>query len=180
MERKQFLKRLEDKLKFLTKPERDAAIKYYDELIADAAESGRDEGEFIAGLGPLEAIARTIAAEQGYPDKAKSSLDLNHQLRLGLAYMIIGIIGLALGSALLGVVSFGISLFGFAISNFSTAETALTGAQIALYVGQLICAIGIWLLVVVAARLIINKMRPFARTITGKIATTVEGEDKHE
>ena len=60
MMRQEFLEKLGNYLNDASYAEVEDAKRYYDELILDAVESGRDEAEFIASLGIMDEIASQI------------------------------------------------------------------------------------------------------------------------
>lgn len=79
MQKKEFIRLLRMELDFLTKAEREEAISYYEELIADAVDSGASEEQFIDGLGSIAQIALNIRNDRGYivKEKQKQMIDVN-------------------------------------------------------------------------------------------------------
>jgi|GEM_PF-3020834 len=63
MDKKEFIRLLDKRLSFLTAEERKRVRTYYQELIEDDVESGRDEADFIKTLGSLDWIEANIAAD---------------------------------------------------------------------------------------------------------------------
>jgi len=63
LNRQEFLNRLGALLSALPRNEALNAIRYYDELILDAIDSGKNEEEFIASLGDLSDIGARIKAD---------------------------------------------------------------------------------------------------------------------
>ncbi|WP_152333686.1 DUF1700 domain-containing protein, partial [Clostridium sp. ATCC 29733] len=63
MRRDEFMNALRQKIAPLSEGERDMAMDYYNEMIADKLEAGMDEEEVIAQFGPVEEIADKLIAE---------------------------------------------------------------------------------------------------------------------
>ena len=63
MRRDEFMNALRQKIAPLSEGERDMAMDYYNEMIADKLEAGLDEEEVIAQFGPVEEIADKLIAE---------------------------------------------------------------------------------------------------------------------
>lgn len=69
MDKKEFLKRIEDGLSSLTIEEKDEHIAFYSEMIDDRIEEGLSEEEAIAVIGIPESIAFQIMQEHGGTSK---------------------------------------------------------------------------------------------------------------
>ena len=63
MNRKKFIKKLQRELRHIDADERERIVKYYDELILDAVETGKTEDQAVSGLGSPESIAADAVAE---------------------------------------------------------------------------------------------------------------------
>ena len=63
MRRDEFMNALRQRIAPLPEGERDMAMDYYNEMIADKLEAGMDEEEVIAQFGPVEEIADKLIAE---------------------------------------------------------------------------------------------------------------------
>jgi len=115
MKKAEFIRALRMELDFLSKPDREDVIKYYDELVQDAVDNGKDEEAFIAGLGSVQEIAKNVKQDHSFLDSIKN-IKISSS-----AKEVIGITAKVLGYFLFVVLT--IVLFSIAIS-FSISGTA--------------------------------------------------------
>ncbi|MDA3931570.1 MAG: DUF1700 domain-containing protein [Tenericutes bacterium] len=73
MRRKEFLKKLEQELKFYKKIDTQEIIYYYEEMIQDAIDEGQNEEDFIASLGPVHSIIRNMVGDEEFIHEVKRS-----------------------------------------------------------------------------------------------------------
>jgi len=103
MNKKQFLKALNRRLRKLTNPERAGYIDFYSELIDDNIENGKSEEEAVAMLGNIDDIAVRILSETT-SDAAKSSLSMGTKTAILIALFLGSPIWVSLLAALFAVV----------------------------------------------------------------------------
>jgi|GEM_PF-498973 len=72
MKKAEFIRALRMELDFLSKADREDVIKYYDELVTDAVDNGKDEAMFIAGLGSVVEIARNVKQDHSFLDSIRN------------------------------------------------------------------------------------------------------------
>ncbi|MGD9761377.1 MAG: DUF1700 domain-containing protein, partial [Candidatus Izemoplasmatales bacterium] len=73
MKRKEFLNELKQELKFYTKIDSEEIIYYYDEMIQDAIDEGKNEENFINSLGSLNDIVKGIVGDDQFIKEIKHS-----------------------------------------------------------------------------------------------------------
>jgi len=169
LDKHQFLTKLKKRLSFLKREEREDAIRYYQEMIDDAIETGRQEEEFIDGLGTLDAIVASIAAEQGYdlPAKPLPPKPLDEQLRQALMYLVVGVIALAALLPIAAVFSFALSIFVQGLARWLSSFDS-SWASVTLYLGQMIFGLGV--------AIILISLFEYTRPFLTKIERWVQGK----
>ena len=131
MDKNSFLKRLDERLKFLADSERKDILYDYEEHIAAAVENGEDEQAVIDKLGSPDLIARQFNATRTIK-QAESNKTTGNMLRAVLATMGLGFLNLifvlgpffGLLGCLIGVYAVA---FGFGISGLIMAAIGLYG-----------------------------------------------------
>lgn len=94
MTKQAFFDALLAQLAGLPKAEQERVIGYYDELICDGIESGREEAAIIAGFGQVEDIARRIWEDYAAPPPKKRSAGM--KVLIGTAWVFGVLIGIPL------------------------------------------------------------------------------------
>lgn len=147
MTAKEWLEILESELKKLPKAEREGIISYYNEMIADGLECGKDEQEIVNSLGNPFDVASKILQENGIYQKAgegnqefyqtppprKNGLPVWAMLLIGFFGVVVGIpVVVSLFAAWLAVViSFWVCFIAFVVSAVGCA----LGAIVAIFMG---------------------------------------------
>lgn len=72
MKKNDFLKDLKRQISFLPRFEQNEVLDYYDELITDAIENGKNEDEFIYSLGSCEEIVYQLKKDNSLLEKVKN------------------------------------------------------------------------------------------------------------
>ena len=135
----EFINNLAFLLKDMQTDERDKAIAYYCELIADKIECGENEEEVIAQFGDIGVLAESIIAESPQPykyinnNKSKSNNTVIIVLLILLSPIWFGI-GIGILAAVFGLL---IAIFAVVISLFVTSA-GLILAGIALFITSLL------------------------------------------
>jgi uncharacterized membrane protein len=136
MNKYEFLYRLDRALVGFGPGEKAEIVRYYEELIQDARDSGETEEEFIDRLGSVETIVRTIRKDGNFVTNVKEKK--NFQLRKVfdvtvriIGYSLFGIFAFAVGTAafsisVAGISSFFASAVAFARNIAADASTANT------------------------------------------------------
>lgn len=129
MDKKSFLKRLDDRLRFLAEAERKDILYDYEEHINAAIENGEDEAKVIEKLGSPELIARQFNATQSIKN-AEQNKTTGNMLRAVVATMGLGFINLILIGPFFGLLG---CLIGFYFAAFGFAFSGLISAAIGMY-----------------------------------------------
>lgn len=136
MDKQTFLKRLEERLRFLAEAERKDILYDYEEHINAAVENGEDENAVIEKLGSPEIIARQFNASRTIR-QAEDNKTTGNMLRAVLATMgvslfnlifvvgiffglvgcLIGVYGIAFGFGFSGLVMAGVGAYGLLGGN---------------------------------------------------------------
>lgn len=121
MNKSEFIRQLRLELDFLNKEDREDVIKYYDELIQDAVDNGKNEADFIAGLGSFDEIIKNIKQDRTFMEKVKT-INITPEVKngLGIAAKVIGYIVFVIFSIV--IISIGIS---FIVSGGSAGTLAI-------------------------------------------------------
>jgi len=72
LKKNDFLKDLKRQISFLPRFEQNEVLDYYDEIITDAIENGKNEDEFIYSLGSIEEIIYQLKKDNSLLEKVKS------------------------------------------------------------------------------------------------------------
>jgi len=75
MNKSDFLKLLDKKLKNLPKEERKKSLAFYSEIIDDKKEDGASEEDAVASLGSPEKVAKEILSDSSFASLVKGSVD---------------------------------------------------------------------------------------------------------
>lgn len=134
MTKADFLRALNDRLSALGEGERERCAAYYDEILSDRIEEGMDEAAAVAGMEPVDEIARRILSE-GVPERqAAPSAGKVVGWRLAL---------LALGAPLwVPLVVAAVAVAATLLAVLWVAWLALAAAVVALLVGGVAAALG--------------------------------------
>jgi uncharacterized membrane protein len=136
MDKNSFLKRLDDRLRFLAEAERKDILYDYEEHINAAIENGEDEAKVIEKLGSPELIARQFNATQTIKNAEQNKTTRNMlsavAATMGLGFVnlifvvgpffgllgcLIGFYGAAFGLTLGGLVSAAVGMYGLLGGN---------------------------------------------------------------
>jgi len=149
MNKYEFLYRLDKSLINLAAAEREEITHYYDELIQDAVDSGKNEEDFIDRLGSIETILRTIKKDSDFVKNVKEKK--NFELRkvfsassrlVGYAITIFVII--VIGSVAFSFVTSGLSLFVVgAVKLLSGIKSGISSMTLMLYAGNMLLGVGL-------------------------------------
>ncbi len=172
MTKTEFLNELQNKLAQEPEDKQEAILKQYDELISQAIRLGHDERSVIASFGPIADIAHKHRAAENVSTitHQKHRFDWSSVISYG-----VGILMLIIAIAMIGgVLSFATSYFWLGLRRLIMGNGALTGAQSALYIGQMLVGVGIFILIIG----IINKLIKCIPTITSWIKTKFFSNDK--
>lgn len=129
MDKNSFLKRLDERLRFLAEAERKDIIYDYEEHINAAIENGENETEVIEKLGSPELIARQFNATQSIKN-AEQNKTTGNMLRAVFATMGLGIFNLFLIGPFFGLLG---CLIGFYGAAFGITLGGLVSAAIGMY-----------------------------------------------
>ncbi|MFA5235825.1 MAG: DUF1700 domain-containing protein [Bacilli bacterium] len=173
MLREAFLAALESELSSLNPGTRKRILDDYKTMIEKAVRVGRDEEEFIADLGPVETIAKQATPKVATIEK--EPLPLNDQLILALTYFIVGIIALAMIGLALGVGSTALALLASGIGRLALEGRTVTGGGLTLYIGQIVLASGLLLMIVGG----LTKFSGLLRKLVAKLHVKLGGA-RHE
>ncbi len=146
MLREAFLAALEKELASLSPRARKRILDDYRTMIERAVRVGRDEDEFIAGLGAVADIAQK--AIPNVPPVNEEPLSLNDQLIMALTYFIVGIIALVLIGVAFGIGSTALALLASGIGRLALEGRSVTGGSLTLYLGQIALAAGLIMMLV--------------------------------
>lgn len=97
MTKNEFLQQLLPRITGLPATEQQRILDYYNELVLDGVESGRDEEAIVAGFGSVEDAARKIWEDYAAPPVKTRSVGM--RILIGVAWFFGGIIGLPLALA---------------------------------------------------------------------------------
>jgi uncharacterized membrane protein len=129
MDKHSFLKRLDERLRFLAEAERKDILYDYEEHIDSAVENGEDEMQVIEKLGSPELIARQFNATQSIK-KAEQNKTTGNMLRAVVATMGLGLINLILIGPFFGLLG---CLVGFYGAAFGITLGGLVSAAVGMY-----------------------------------------------
>lgn len=138
-------------------------LSYYEEIIADAVDSGADEETFIQELGSVEKICRFIQKDDTFVEKVKAKQPIKLQTVFSTSVKVIGYLiflwfVVIMGSVGISLLASGFSLFGFAF--FRLIQSAYDLNAIFLFIGLLLMGSGIVLLGITLFRWLIKESKP--------------------
>ncbi len=149
MNKYEFLYRLDKSLNNLAAAEREEITHYYDELIQDAVESGKNEEDFIDRLGSIETILRTIKKDSDFVKNVKEKKNFELRKVFSASSRLVGtaitiFIIFVLGSIAFSFVTSGLSLFVVAGLKFVTGlKSGISSMTLTLYVGNMLLGVGL-------------------------------------
>lgn len=155
MNKYEFLYKLNQGLDYSSAKERQEVVKYYDELIQDAIDSGENEVAFIDKLGSVDKIVRTIRTDRDFVTNVKEKKDyqlqsvfsvsvkiLGYLLLIGIVF-VIGSIGFSLVTTGAGMMVYsGIELYYSLTSTWVWGTVLVYGGTIVVGLGLIL--IGVW------------------------------------
>lgn len=182
MNKYEFLYRLDKALAGFTQAEKAEIVRYYEELIQDALDSGAGEEAFIDRLGSVETIVRTIRKDGGFVANVREKKDF--QLRKVfdatvriIAYGLFGIVVVIVGSLSFSFCVTGVSLVFTTIAAYLRDSVAdPTTATLVMYAGGALIGAGLFLggiwgfrTLIRASKVLIEKSLEFVDKIRKKI-----------
>jgi transcriptional regulator with XRE-family HTH domain len=129
--------------------------------------------KFITSPGPIGPIAQP-AIPKAKP-ASKEPLPLNDQIIMALSYFIVGLIAIALLGVALGIGSTALALLASGIGRLAVEGRSVTGASLTLYLGQIVLAAGLLLMLVGGAIKFSGILRKLVTTLQVKL-----GGARHE
>lgn len=138
-------------------------LSYYEEIIADAVDSGVAEETFIQELGSVEKICRFIQKDDTFVEKVKAKQPIKLQTVFSTSVKVIGYLiflwfVVIMGSVGISLLASGFSLFGFAF--FRLIQSAYDLNAIFLFIGLLLMGSGIVLLGITLFRWLMKESKP--------------------
>ena len=138
-------------------------LSYYEEIIADAVDSGANEETFIHELGSVEKICRYIQKDDSFVEKVKAKEPIKLQTVFSTSVKVIGYLiflwfVVVMGTVGISLLVSGFSLFGFAF--FRLIQSAYDLNAIFLFVGLLLMGSGIVLLGITLFRWLLKESKP--------------------
>jgi len=182
MNKYEFIYKLDKALDGFSAAERAENVRYYEELIQDARDSGEPENAFIDRLGSIETIIRTIKKDGTFLSNVKEKKDF--QLRKVfdvtvriLGYSLFGIFAITVGSIAFSLSVTGISTVFVAVGAYLRDSVAdPSTATLIMYAGGTLLGAGLFLggiwgfkWIIKISRVIIEKSLEFADKIIKKI-----------
>jgi len=73
MRRKEFINKLKQELKYYKKIDTQEIVFYYEELIQDAIDEGKNEEVFIANLGSVQNIVKNMVGDDAFIEEVRKS-----------------------------------------------------------------------------------------------------------
>ncbi|MBN2504193.1 MAG: DUF1700 domain-containing protein [Bacilli bacterium] len=152
MRKREFLNQLEKRLNMIRKAEIDEIVRYYDELIQDAVDNGETENDFIAKLGSVDDIVKTIQEDENFITKIRERSEFTIRNAIGTTTRIIGRLIFAFVSFVLVVIAFSFAVSGFASAVYATVlvfiETDVSTSITMMRVGNAILGVGLLLIAI--------------------------------
>jgi uncharacterized membrane protein len=152
MDKYEFLFRLGQVLEGSNNKERKEIVGYYEELIQDAIDSGKEEADFIDQLGSVEKIARTLKKDQGFVENVKQKQNFQLQNVFSNSVKIVGYVLFWIAIFVIGSIAFsflasGVSLFFFAAIRITVMLAgAFDVTNVLMFAGLILLGTGITLL----------------------------------
>ncbi|MFA5005991.1 MAG: DUF1700 domain-containing protein [Candidatus Izemoplasmatales bacterium] len=182
MNRYEFLYRLDKALTGISPTEKAEIVRYYEELIQDARDSGDDETDFIDRLGSVETIVRTIRKDEGFVTNVREKKDFQLRKVFDItvriaAYALFGLFVIVAGSLAFSFLVSGVSLvFTAIVAYFRDSVADPTTATLMMYAGGALIGAGLFLAgiwgfktLIRASKGLIEKSLEFVEKIRKKI-----------
>lgn len=186
MNKYEFLYRLDKGLSSMTPNEREEITHYYDELIQDAVDSGKNEENFIERLGSIETILRTVKKDEDFVKNVKEKKNFELRKVFSVSAKVIGYGVFIFALFIIGSIAFSFVASGVSLAVVSGVrlvvgiKSAASSMTLLMYGGQLMIGTGLSLLGVAGFWWLIKKSKdPFEKLLEW-IQTMIDrrGEEK--
>jgi len=149
MNKKEFLNQLKRELKYYKKIDTEEIIYYYDEMIQDAIDEGKDPATFIKNLGSIDAVVSNVVRDGDFMVEVKTSNNNSITNILNGTVKLISYLAYIFAIFVLGIVSISIIISGAAMIIQSSIYLILNNLTVNdqwILIGIIVMGIGIGLI----------------------------------
>jgi uncharacterized membrane protein len=185
MKKREFFHQMKTKLQILNKVESSEILRYYDEMIQDAVDSGENEAEFIDRLGDIEDIIDTIRTDDTFVQKLRKKRDEVLLNALSTSAKIIGWCAFAFAVFIVFIVGISFVFAGLATIVYSGVQlfviTDPTSALILKYISNIVFGFGMVILAIGGYQLFYTISKKTLNHVFRKVNQWIKkGDRSHE